>query len=94
MSRKEASLRKKDDNHRQHQRAKSRTTTRRNMSDKLNIQNNFEVYDEANYVGPKPSESYCPNRTIEWKKKLDTARILAEISIKREANSWGHHLLI
>nr|CAI5862690.1 unnamed protein product [Callosobruchus analis] len=38
------------------------------MSDKLNIQNNFEVYHEANYVGPKLSESYCPNKTIEWKR--------------------------
>nr|CAI5845970.1 unnamed protein product [Callosobruchus analis] len=74
MSRKEARVRKKDDNHRQHQRAKSRTTTRRNMSDKLNIQNDFEVYHEANYVGPKLLESYCPNKTIEWKRSWTYSR--------------------
>nr|CAI5862884.1 unnamed protein product [Callosobruchus analis]CAI5865327.1 unnamed protein product [Callosobruchus analis] len=88
MSRKEASLRKKDDNHRQHQRAKSRTTTRRNMSDKLNIQNNFEVYDEANYVGPKPSESYCPNRTIEWKRSW-TLPVFSPKSQSKEKQTPG-----
>nr|CAI5868476.1 unnamed protein product [Callosobruchus analis] len=63
-------------------------TTRRNMSDKLNIQNNFEVYDEANYVGPKPSELYCPNRTIEWKRSW-TLPVFSPKSQSKEKQTPG-----
>nr|CAI5864786.1 unnamed protein product [Callosobruchus analis] len=44
---------KKDDNRRQHQRAKSK---------------DYNEYHATNYVDPKLSESYCPNKTIEWKR--------------------------
>nr|CAI5851266.1 unnamed protein product [Callosobruchus analis] len=60
---------KKGDNYRQDQRAKWKYYNgKKQKSDKLNTQNNFEAYHAANYVDPKLSESYCPNKTIEWKR--------------------------
>nr|CAH7722414.1 unnamed protein product [Callosobruchus chinensis] len=59
---------KKDEKRRQHQRGKSTDINEKQQeSGDLNVQKNFEVYHAANYVDPKLSESYCPNKIIEWK---------------------------
>nr|CAH7714928.1 unnamed protein product [Callosobruchus chinensis] len=59
---------KKDEKRRQHQRGKSKDINEKQQeSGDLNVQKNFEVYHAANYVDPKLSESYCPNKIIEWK---------------------------
>nr|CAH7733454.1 unnamed protein product [Callosobruchus chinensis] len=59
----------------------------------LNVQKNFEVYHAANYVDPKLSESYCPNKIIEWKGSwtlpvfLPKKQIKAETHVQRQLRS-------
>ncbi|VEN58427.1 unnamed protein product, partial [Callosobruchus maculatus] len=60
---------KNSDNRRHHQRAKSKDyNEKQQKSGDLNVQKDFEVYHAANYIDPKLSESYCPNKRMEWKR--------------------------